>query len=73
MCYGKVLVDKSVIYLILRVLDCIVTISFEYILYCVSFHLLVVLNSFVMYVCVCVGFVMCFLVICILALFGYPD
>ena len=58
--YGEVLVDKSAIYLILRVLDYIVTISFEYILYCVCFHLLVVLNSFVMCVCVCVGFVKCF-------------
>ena len=52
--YGEVLVDKSAIYLILRVLDYIVTISFEYILHCVCFHLLVVLNSFVMCVCVCV-------------------
>ena len=71
--YGEVLVDKSASDLILRVLDYIVTISFEYISFCVCFQLLVVLNSFVMCVCVCVSFVMCFLVISILALFGYPD
>ena len=51
--YGEVLVDKSAIFLILRVLDYILTISFDYILYCVCFHLFVVLNSFVMSVCMC--------------------
>ena len=58
--YGEVLVDKSVIDLILRVLDYIVTISFWSVLYCVYFICtVVVLNCFVMCVCVCVGFVMC--------------
>ena len=37
--YGEVLVDKSAIDLIMRVLDYIVTVSFGYILHCVSFHL----------------------------------
>ena len=74
MCYGEVLVDKSVIGLILRVLGYIVTISFWSILYCVCIICtVVVLNCFVMRVCVCVcvcvygcvwvcvcgGFVMC--------------
>jgi hypothetical protein len=45
---GEIVVDESAIDLILIVLDYIVTISFEYILYCGCFHLLVVLNSFVM-------------------------
>ena len=39
MSYGEVLVNKSVIELIQRVLDYIVPISFEHVLYCVCFHL----------------------------------
>ena len=54
MCYVEFLVDKSVIDLILRVLDYIVTISFGYILYCGCFKLFCNV-----WVCVCVGFVMC--------------
>jgi len=46
-------VDKSVIDLILRVLDYIVTISFGYIMYCGCFKLLC--NMWVC-VCVCVCF-----------------
>ena len=68
--YSEVLVDKSVIDLILRVLDYIVSISFWYILYSVFICTVVVLNCFVMcgcvcmcgfcnVWCVCVGFVMC--------------
>ena len=54
----------SVIDLILRVLDYIVTISFGNILYCFFTCTVVVLNCFVMCGCVCVcvcvyGFVMC--------------
>jgi len=63
--YSEVLVDKSAIDLILRVLDYIVTISFGYILYCVCFHLYC--GCFKLFCNVCV------LVMCILALFGYPD
>ena len=65
MSYSEVLVDKSAIDLILRVLDYIVTISFGYILYCVCFHLYC--GCFKLFCNVCV------LVMCILALFGYPD
>ena len=75
MSYGEVLVDKSAIGLILRVLDYIVAISFRYTLYCVCFHFtVVVLNCFVMCGCVyvwdCNAYVF---VIRILAIFGYPD
>ena len=65
MSYGEVLVHKSAIDPILRVLDYIVTISFGYILYCVCFHLYC--GCFKLFCNVCV------LVICIRALFGYPD
>jgi len=65
MSYSEVLVDKSAIDLILRVFDYIVTISFGYILYCAYFHLYC--GCFKLFCNVCV------LVICILALFGYPD
>jgi len=93
--YGEVLVDKSAIDLIPRVLDYTVTISFGYILYCVCFHLScgcfnLFCNACVwVWVCVCVGVCVCacvgvgvcicgfcnvcVLVVCILALFGYPD
>ena len=69
--YGEVLVDKSAIDLILRVLDYIVTVSFGYILYCVCFHLYcgcfilfcivwVCVGGFCnVWVCVYVGFVLC--------------
>ena len=54
-------VDKSAIDLILRVRDYIVTVSFGYILYCVCFHLYC--GCFKLFcnvwVCGCVGFVMC--------------
>ena len=58
---GEVLVDKSAIDLILRVLDYIVTVSFGYILYCVCFHLYCGCFKlfYNVWVCVCVGFVMC--------------
>ena len=69
MSYGEVLVDKSAIDLILRVLDYtrIVTISSGYILYCVCFHLHCgCFKSFCnvrvcvyVCVCVCVGSAMC--------------
>ena len=67
MSYGEVLVDKSASDLTLRVLDYIVTISFGYILNCVFTCTVLVLNCFVMRVCmcgfctvcVCVGFVLC--------------
>ena len=57
--YGEVLVDKSAIDLMLRVLDYIVTVSFGYILYCVCTVFVftctvVVLNCFIMCGCVCV-------------------
>ena len=59
--YGEVLVDKSAIYLILRVPDYIVTVSFGYILYCVCFNLYC--GCFKLFcnvwLCGCVGFVMC--------------
>jgi hypothetical protein len=51
--YGEVLVEKTVIELILKVLDYIVTILFWSILYCVCFICTVaVLNCFVMCGCV---------------------
>ena len=79
--YGEVLVDKSAIDLILRVLDNTVTISFGCILYCLFVFTCTVLvvYCFVMCVCVCVcvcvcGFCnVCVLVICILSLLGYPE
>ena len=75
MSYGEVLVDKSAIELIRRVLDYTVTISFGHVLYGVCFHLYggyfkLFCN---VWVCAFVVFVMCVLVICILTLFGYPD
>ena len=58
MSYGEVLGDKSAMYirvkLMLKVLDCIVTISFECVSYCCCFNLFCNV-----WVCVCVGFVMC--------------
>ena len=59
MSYGEVLVDKSVIDLILRVLDYIETISFGYILYCDCFHLYYGCFQLFRNVWVRVGFVMC--------------
>ena len=73
MSYGEVLVDKSASDLILRVLDYIVTISFGYILNCVFTCTVLVLNCFVMRVCMCGFCNVCVLVTFILALFGYPD
>jgi hypothetical protein len=68
--YGEVLVDKSAIDIILRLLDDIVTTSFGYIFYCAFFTCtVVVLNCFVMciyiyiyiyiYMCVCVYVCVC--------------
>ena len=58
MSYGEVLGDKYTmnigLELMLRVVDCIVTILFEYILYCNCFNLFC--N---MWMCVGVSFVMC--------------
>jgi len=63
--YGEVLVDKSAIDLILRVLDYIETISFVYTLYCICFHLYC--GCFKLFCNVRV------LVIYILVLFGSPG
>jgi len=65
--YAEVLEDKSAMYV--KVLDCIMTTSFRYFLYCGCFNLFCNV-----WVCVCVGFVMCWcsdncvgvLVICVL-------
>jgi hypothetical protein len=59
--YGEVLVDKSAIDLIQRVLQYILTISFGYVLYCVCFHFYCgCFKLFLMcFFRVCVGFVMC--------------
>jgi len=59
--YGEILGDKSFMYIILRVLDYTVTISFGYMLYCVCFNLYCgCFNLFgSVWGCVCVGFVMC--------------
>jgi hypothetical protein len=56
--YGEVFGNKSSLYLIL---NCIVTISLGYILYCVSCNLYCGCFNLLrnVLVCVCVGFVMC--------------
>ena len=59
MSYREVVLDESVIELIHRVLDYIVPISFGHVLYCVCFHLYCGYFNFNVWVCVCVGFVMC--------------
>ena len=62
MSYGEVLVDKGATYsrvTILRAFDCIVTVSFGYILYCVCFSLYC--GGFILFcnVCVCVCVCVC--------------
>ena len=52
--YNKILVFAGIVFRIIRVLDYIVTISFGYTLHCVCFNLFCNV-----WVCVCVGFVMC--------------
>ena len=59
MSYGEVLVDKSVIELIERVLDYIVPISFGQSCTVFVFTCTVVILNCNVWVCVCVGFVMC--------------
>jgi hypothetical protein len=52
--YNKIVVFAGIVFRIIRLLDCVVTISFGYILYCGCFNLFC--NVLV---CVCVGFVVC--------------
>jgi hypothetical protein len=68
--YGEVLVDKSAIDLILRLLDDIVTTSFWYIFYCAFFTCtVVVLNFFCVYIYIYIYIYIC-LVVCMCGFFN---